>query len=178
MDVNTALLTLVTGAVGGGIAAIITYIVNRRDRRDSLILSQLKETTTSVASNARHMLHLAGRQHREEDANASDADLSTAHLQVRSGSNLLALFGDRRVQEAARLVRHHAYAVSAVAQGQPDPRSEDYADNPYTRLENAVELLLADVRRQLGVGGGIVTDFDFEKLTTRAADAHRSGNTV
>jgi hypothetical protein len=69
---------------------------------------------------------------------------------LRSLAAQVGLLGSLDVQERARMVARHAYAVRAVGDGLGDPRASEYPDsNPDDRLVDAIADLQLAVRRQL-----------------------------
>jgi hypothetical protein len=168
-NVSAVVLGVVSASITALIAAVLTFVVNRRDRRDALALNLLRETSASVATNARQLLHRASvMSHTEPSVSATSEAADEAHYQVRVGSDLLSLVGATGVQEAARLVRHHAFAIMATAAGHADPHPE-YGQPPYDRLQNAIESLLRETRTQMGIRGTVSSGLDYAELTRRAS---------
>jgi hypothetical protein len=172
MDIGEFITPLAIGAIGGLISAGITYGLNRRGRRDSMQLEQLRETTVAMATNARQMLRFLGA-HKKGNVEPDDAEaMNRAHAEVRIGCDALALVGNRFVQEAARLLRHHAYSVAQAARDGSD-KHPDYGVSVHTRFEWAIEMLLEASRKQIGLSGHVVRDFDPKRLTIQSEFAEK-----
>jgi len=170
IDVLTVLVSVITAAFAGVIATASTIYINRRDRRHDLVITQLRDATESVAANAREILHLStsGSSSRENRLKVESRDL--AQLAVRVGTDTLRLVGDADVQRAARLVRRHVHALVQFETTGQDPRAE-YGYTPYSRLEGALDYLVTESRRQLGLVGAGDTDIDFAVLTKSIMEA-------
>lgn len=166
---NDGSLPIAVGAFLGAalsvlVAELTKYFIARRSKRDALRLDHLRDATVDVTSNARRMLHAVGSR----DVHADKEVLASAHEAVRIGVDQLQLVGDARVQRAAMLIRHHAYALRSAGEGSGDPH-EEYLLSPYRRMEQAVENLLAETRRSLAVGGVVASKPNYGDMTTSLA---------
>ena len=152
--------------------AVIAYSFGARTRRHTLQTDQLRENGAAMATSARQLLHLLSSTGKR-DALAIQQQAASEQAIIRSMSDLLTLVGDKNVQSAARLVRHHSFAVVCLIHDQPDPRPE-YSAAPYERLEWAIESLMVAARRQLGLRGSVVSTFDLSSLTADSKLDHES----
>ena len=74
------------------------------------------------------------------------------HEEARTGFERIRLLsGSLSVQDSGRMALRHAYALWQVAQGLPDPRSQEYTSLPRTRFEEELHRFYVEVRRELGL---------------------------
>ena len=150
--------------VGGGVSLVTTIAVeafrNRAEstrqavREQSLLATRwdqdLAHYTAELIASARRLRHIAGRLDRADDRPLMVRLLDEQHESLRSLAAQVGLLGSLDVQERARMVARHAYAVRAVGDGLGDPRASEYPDsNPDDRLVDAIADLQLAVRRQL-----------------------------
>ncbi|WEO76406.1 hypothetical protein BJQ94_13660 [Cryobacterium sp. SO2] len=152
------------------VAESIKSVMARRTKRHDMQMDNLRDATVEVTSQALRMLHLVGSKGAPVDL----AKLENAHEGVRIGVGQLQLVGGAEVQLAAMLVRHHSYSMREKGKGLPD-KHEDYGVERYERLEQAVEHLLGETRRQLAVGGRVTVRPDYLQMTRRLAGARVPG---
>lgn len=146
------------GILVGAIAGLLIAMYQRRKFRQ---YEKLEESALAVARGARSMLHLYSTV---DDAKDLKDEMDSAQFLVRVNNDVLALVGNEEVQRAARLLRHHVYALRQQSEGSGDPRPS-YEGTPYERVESAIMMLLHAARKQSGWRGAVVTRFDFGELT-------------
>lgn len=176
LDLNSASVAIgafLGAALSVAVSELIKFQSSRRTKRDTVRVDQLTDAVLSLSSNARTMLHAVGRNRTEIDQHV----VGDAHAAVRIAVDHLRIVGTSDVQQAARLVQHHVYALRQVAQGKTDPH-EDYGLSAYRRTEHAIEHLLTQVRRQLGVSGKVEPEPDYRVLTSRLLLARPSQTRV
>jgi hypothetical protein len=169
----TSIAGFLGGIVGAGIAAFAVMRINSRQmaadiqaRWDEALLDKSSE----FAAATRSLRHLAERYDRiadEEGRSKQSARLDEAHEQLRILSEQLRLVGDQRVQVAARLVQHEAYAVRVEGEEKRDPRAEDEPEKPPVgRLNDALQEFYRSVREQLRAPDpeGVIHADDLEKI--------------
>ena len=152
-------MTLVGSAtllvLGAAIGFVPTFLLERSKQRHALRTRwdvPLYELCGEFLSTTRTLGHLAKHLDRSSDRNDTVRALDAQHAELRGLYEQVRLLGNRRVQETARTVIHHCYAVRAVAEGSADMRAKDYPDTtPEARVKSAVKEFVVAVRVQLGV---------------------------
>lgn len=142
-------------ALGAAIGFVPTFLLERSKQRHALRTRwdvPLYELCGQFLSVTRTLVHLAKHLDRSPDQDATARTLDARHAELRGLYEQLRLLGNRRVQETARVVIHHGYAVRAVAEGSTDMRAKDYPGlTPEARVKAAVKEFVVAVRGQLGV---------------------------
>ncbi|MBB5867119.1 hypothetical protein F4553_000498 [Allocatelliglobosispora scoriae] len=155
MAVESLIASALLLAVGAAIGFVPTLLIERSKQRHALQTRwdvPLFELCKQFVGAARQLVHLARHLDRAPDPTGHALRVDQAHSELRALFEQVRLLGSGRLQEAARLVVHHAYAVRAVAEGQPDERAKDYpGTTPQARIKNAITEFLAAARDQLGV---------------------------
>jgi hypothetical protein len=152
---NSVLTSIILLAAGAAIGLIPAYISERDKRRHALLTRwdvPLFDLCRDYTAAARQLLHLSRRYERSTDKEDYKRRIDEQHAKLRTLTAQIRLLGSADLQEAARLVTHHAYAVREVGEGGPDRRLKDY---PGTTAEGRFTEALADfykaARTQLGV---------------------------
>ncbi|PZE24553.1 hypothetical protein [Curtobacterium sp. MCBD17_028] len=148
---SSVTLVLVGAAAGLVPTLVVDVLRNRRETR-----TRWDETLLTAASDlveaARTLLHMSQRM-REDRVDYADK-LDEVHIQLRALVERVKFIGDDHVRTEAELVRRHAYAARLVGEGRPDPRGDEYADDPFVRLHRQLDGFAEAVRRQLQVAAG------------------------
>lgn len=145
------------GFVGGIGAASISAAIGVRNTNRSMAADvrarwdgALLEKSSALIVAARSVRHLAERFGRVADPDAQRSKIDEAHERLRVLDAEIRLLGNRRVQKAARDVRHHAYSVRVFGEEGRDPRADDYPGTaPIERLSDALQEFQRAVRVQL-----------------------------
>jgi hypothetical protein len=162
MASSVALWVPVVSVLGGAtIGFLPTYLLERRKERTALLTrwdATLYGLCAEFTSAVRQLLFMAeraldARGLERLDNQVLPEQLDGPHLRLRSLSEQIRLLADSSLQEAARLVQHHAYSVRAVALGGADPHAGEpgYEDPPTVRLRAALLPFYAAARSQLRV---------------------------
>lgn len=144
---GTIVATLIGAAVSLGTTTLMDWRKDRREltRRWDVELFKLCSELTAAARSINHI----GDERRKGRQVERGASLDDEHLRLRKVVEALHLVGDHHVVKRAELVRRHAYAVVAVAEGRPDPRAAEFEAIPSTRLREALDDFYEVARRQL-----------------------------
>ncbi|MEU8007280.1 hypothetical protein AB0B66_39480 [Catellatospora sp. NPDC049111] len=146
-------LSFLGGVLAVSLTAYVSLAVNRR-KMDGETLARweavLFEKSAQLAEAARSLRHHAERYAAGADQDARRDRVNDAQERLRIAMEQLRLVGNRRVQIAARVVVHHAYAVAMLGVDDRDPRSDQYPDTPpAARLNDALQEFYRAVRQQL-----------------------------
>ncbi|MDT7729203.1 MAG: hypothetical protein QOI21_5779 [Actinomycetota bacterium] len=152
MSIIGSAVLLLLGAIIGFVPNLLLERTKQRHAVRTRWDVPLFELCKQFTASARQVVHLARRLDRAPDRPSQVEKLDEKHAELRGLSEQVRLLGSSELQEAARLVIHHCYAVRATAEGQPDARAKDYADPPEKRMKDAIRAFLIASRRQLGVG--------------------------
>jgi hypothetical protein len=151
----TAVFSLGGGLVAAAVSAfVVTRTSNQRIDADvrARLDAALLECALTFTSSCRRVRHLAERFTRSTDPESQKAALDDAHQAMRMASEQLRLLGNRRVQESARAVIHHAYSVRVQGEEGRDPRASDYpGKSPARRLNDELQGFYRAVRSQLKI---------------------------
>ena len=143
-----SILPVVSGAV---IGFVPSYLLERRRERTTLRTrwdSSLFELCSDFASSTRRFRELCLRGG-QFDTDALDEE----HERLRRLSEQIRLLGSWDVQVASRWIVRHAWAVRHVAEGNDDPRAEEFpGESPLDRMDSGLDFLYLAARRQLRVG--------------------------
>ncbi len=155
MPVGTVIGSAVLLLIGAAVGFVPTFLIERSKQRHALKTRwdvPLFELSKGFTGATRRLVHLALRLDRAADQEDQLAKIDEIHAELRALSEQMRLLGSAQVQDAARVVVHHCYAVRAVAEGKPDKRLKDYpGTTPVGRVQQAIKEFLAAVRKQLGV---------------------------
>ena len=151
----SALITLGAVVLGGGVSIAATLAAEAFKHRTTIATrwdADLARHASELVATSRRLQHVAGATGGGDDSRDAKHRLDTQHEALRSLAAQVGLLGSFDVQERARMVVRHAYAVRAVAQGFPDPRQHEYPGlSPNARLIDAISEFQAAVRRQLRI---------------------------
>lgn len=155
MSTASPLVSVGLLVAGAAVGFVPTYLLELSKQRHALRTRwdvPLFELCKEFTGTARQLVHLAGRVDQGDDSAAQLALAEEKHRELRALFEQLRLIGDERLQESARLIIHHCYAVRMVAEGKPDPRATDYPDTtPEGRVADVTQAFYAAARKQLGV---------------------------
>ena len=171
-------LAPLTGFLGGVVGATLAGLVAWRTNNSRMAADiqarwdgALLERGTDFVTAVRSLRHHAERFGRSADQAARRTQIDEAQEQLRILCEQLRLVGDSRVQVAARVVVHHAYAVRVQGEEGRDPRAEDYPDQqPIGRLNDALQEFHRAIRVQLRApdAEGVLHDDELESIGLKA----------
>ncbi|MEV0460359.1 hypothetical protein [Catellatospora methionotrophica] len=167
---QTSGLTFLGAVLAATLTSLVAYFVNSRKmagdtraRWDAVLFDK----SAVLAEAARSVRHHAERYRHSTDKAARQQRIDDAQERLRIAMEQLRLVGNRRVQDAARRVMHHAYAVAMQGVDNRDPRAEHYADvPPIARLNDALQEFYRSVRQQLRAEHpeDVLHDDDFDRI--------------
>ncbi|WP_155368576.1 hypothetical protein [Catellatospora vulcania] len=142
---------------GGVLAAVLAASAALRVNRTKMAgdtkarwEAVLFDKSAQLAEAARSLRHHSERYRHSSDKDARKQRIDDAQEKLRIAMEQLRLVGNRRVQVAARVVMHHAYAVAVQGVDNRDPRADRYTDTPpIARLNDALQEFYRAVRQQL-----------------------------
>jgi hypothetical protein len=147
-----AIVPVVVGAIIGFVPSFVMDVRRERSLRRSRWDSSLFELCSEFASTARSLQELCLRRAKTETDTRLNDDIAEEHQRLRTLSERLRLLGDLDLQNTARWIVRHAYAVREVAEGRPDPREAEFpGQSPVQRLGEALLSFYAAARTQLQV---------------------------
>ncbi|WP_040829689.1 hypothetical protein [Nocardia jiangxiensis] len=157
MSTSTASPIVAVGLLiaGAAIGFIPTYLLEPSKQRHALRTRwdvPLFELCKQFTGTSRQLVHLATRVDETDDNAAQLSLIEEKHRELRALFEQLRLIGGKQLQESARLIIHHCYAVRAVAEGKPDPRATDYPGmTPTAPVADVTQAFYTAARNQLGV---------------------------
>ena len=147
----TPLISVVLGAILGFFPAYLLEIERERNRLTTRWDEPLYKTCSKFATAARKSVAVMYRTKGNAELKAT---LDEYHDQMRALTEQLYLLGTPEVQQSARLVQGHLYAMRKVVNGEPDPRAAEYpGTTPDSRYWVELRRFYLASRIQLRVAG-------------------------
>jgi hypothetical protein len=145
------LISVALGAILGFVPAYFLELKRERNRLATRWDEPLYKTCSEFAAAARKSV---AALYRAKDYPELGATLDEYHDQMRALTEQLCLLGTPEVQQSARLVQRHLYAMRKVATGECDPRAAEYpGTTPDGRYWAELRRFYIASRIQLGVAG-------------------------
>jgi len=155
MEPGGLVISLVLVVVGALVGFLPTFLNERRKELHSLRIrwdAPLYDLSKDFVATVRQHTHLVRRLDRGTDRPSAIARADEVHARLRSLAQQVRILGGAELQEAARLVEHHAWWVRHLHEVGTDDLLESYGNvDAETRLRHAVREFVVAVRRELGV---------------------------
>jgi hypothetical protein len=119
----TPLISVALGAILGFFPAYFLELKRERNRRTTRWDEPLYKTCSEFAAAARKSVAIL---YRTKGNTELEETLDECHDQMRALTEQLYLLGTPEVQQSARLVQRHLYAMRKMVNGELDPRAAEY----------------------------------------------------
>ena len=119
----TPLISVILGAIPGFFPAYFLELKRERSKLTTRWDEPLHKTCSEFAAATRKSVAVL---YRTKGNTAPEATLDEYHDQIRALTEQLYLLDTSEVQQSARLVQRHLYAMRKVFNGESDPRAAEY----------------------------------------------------